>query len=154
LACSNSVLQQLDFWYVTTCTPSVSIHPHNNLWCLKFYRPTIHMFGYHRLACHTSSCAGCAAWQQWQTLLHEELSTFWGQVALYAGSKRFNNGCSFQVCATGPTTARRGFSMKALPCSAWLLYEKTTCAGQFDLVNICTVSAALTTPGASLSLGV
>jgi hypothetical protein len=41
--------------------------------------------------------------------------------------------------------------LQALPVSAWLLEENHPCAALFDLVNSCTVSAALTARRAILN---
>jgi hypothetical protein len=44
-----------------------------------------------------------------------------------------------------------GVILQALPCSAWLLNENHPCAALVNLVNSCTVSAALTAARARLN---
>jgi hypothetical protein len=72
LQCRKSGLPEQNFLYQTTCSAGSPIHSHTRLLLLKFHTTAVHMLGYHCLACHIISSAGCATDHHWQTALFQK----------------------------------------------------------------------------------
>lgn len=147
---NKSGLQEQISCYHTTCTAAGPIHSGTLSLPLKLHTTTAHMMCYRSLACHASCCVACVAWHHWQTTLDQKTGSFGGQVLSCACHKEFNTQSTTQVCVLWSTIHVWGVSVRALPCITWQLSEKHPLAAKFDLVNIGTVSTALTTRTAFL----
>jgi hypothetical protein len=63
------------------------MHPQILFLLLKSHTTIAHMLGYHWLACHTSSCAGCANAHHWKTIIYQNSGSFRVQHSSCTGHK-------------------------------------------------------------------